>query len=576
MPAPVATAILFLVAAEPVTFHRNVAPILREHCAPCHHPGQTAPFSLLTYDDARKHAPQIARVTRRRYMPPWLPAPGFGEFEGERRLTDAQIETLGTWAATGAREGPASDADRPPVFTPGWQLGPPDLVITAAKPFTAPADGPDVFWNFVLSPDVRDTRYVSAIEIRPGNARAVHHANLLIDRSRTARRRGEGFPGMDIVMESDTFDPDSHFLFWKPGGTPWKEPPGMAWRLDPANDLVLNAHLRPTGKPEIIQPSVGFYFTSERQTRFPMLIQLEHDGALDIPPGAQDFLVADEFRLPLDVDLLAIYPHAHYLGRLLEGFATLPDGKKEPLIRIPDWDLNWQAVYRYRKPMFLPAGTVVAMRFHYGNPSAKRVRGGNQSTDEMAHLWLQVLPRGEGDQRAVLQEALMTRRLEKYPADFSAHFNLGALLLGRKEIPSAMTHLLAALQAEPEQPAALNTFGVALENDGKLHEATAQFRHVLRIRPDDASAAYNLGQVLHELGDQAATEGRLAEALDNYRELVSLRPGDPDLRNNFGILFARSGDNVRAMAEFEAALKINPSHAAARRNLEVAKRKVAR
>ncbi len=113
---------------------------------------------------------------------------------------------------------------------------------------------------------------------------------------------------MDIAIASDTFDPDSHFLFWKPGATPWEEPAGMSWRLDPGNDLILNVHLQPTGKPELIQPSVGFYFTREPQTRYPMLLQLEHDGALDIPPGDRDFLASDDFRLPLDVGLLALTP----------------------------------------------------------------------------------------------------------------------------------------------------------------------------------------------------------------------------------------------------------------------------
>src|SRR5207249_1441720 len=238
-----------------------------------------------------------------------------------------------------------------------------------------------------------------------------------------------------------------------------------------------------------------------------------HDGALDIPPGTRDFLVSDDFRMPLDVDLLAVYPHAHYLGKLLEGYATLPDGSRRWLIRNPDWDPNWQAVFRYRKPIFLPKGTVVSMRFHYDNSAAnprnpnsppKRVAGGNQSTDEMAHLWLQVLPRGSGDRRMTLQEAVMLHRLEKYPADFSAHFNLGALMLSRKDSAAAIGYLRNALRVEPEQPVALNTLGAALESAGRRDEALAQFQHALRIQPDYASARYNLATAL-------AAEGRLEE-----------------------------------------------------------------
>jgi len=607
-------------AAQSVTFYRQIAPILFEHCAPCHRPGEAGPFPLLTYEDARKRAAQIANVTRRRYMPPWLPEPGYGVFANQQRLSDAQIQLIENWAATGAREGAISDSPRPPNFTSGWQLGPPDLIVKVAKPFSVPADGPDVFWNFLLSPSVGQTRYVKAIEIRPGNARSVHHANLLLDRARSSRRQektpGEGFPGMDLTLETETFDPDSHFLFWKPGGAPRVEPDGMAWRLDPGNDLVLNVHFHPTGKPELAQPSIGLYFTDKPQTKFPMLVQIERDRALNIPPGMSDFLVSDDFRLPLDVDVIAVYPHAHYLGTLLEGYATLPDGSRRWLIRIPRWDINWQAVYRYRQPLFLPKGSVVSMRFHYDNsadnprnPNAppKRVVGGNQSLDEMGHLWLQVLPRG-GDQRAALQEALMRHRLENDPANFSAHFNLGVLLLGRKDASAAITHLRESLRLEPEQPLAINDLGAALELEGRVEDALEQFRWALRLQPDYTNARFNLANglaaqgkldeaaanfrqvlstvtedraareqlvaVLIRTGNAAATEGRFSDAAASYRELVTLRPGDADLRNNLGIILARSGDLTSAAEQFEAALKANPSHQTARRNLEVIRDKL--
>ena len=353
------------------------------------------------------------------------------------------------------------------------------------------------------------TRWVKAIEIRPGNIRAVHHANVLIDRSRSARMQektpGAGFPGMDLNIESDTFDPDSHFLFWKPGGTPWVEPAGMAWRADPGADLVLNVHMQTTGKPEFVQPSIGLYFTSEPATKFPMLVQLEHDGALDIPAGDADFPVSDDFVVPMDMDVLAVYPHAHYLGRLLEGYATLPDGVRKWLIRIPDWDPNWQAVYRYAEPVFLPKGTVVSMRYHYDNSAAnprnpnqppERVRGGNQATDEMAHLWLQVLPRGGEDRRQELQEAIMLHRLEKYAGDFMAQFNLGALMLSRGRSADAVPYLRGAVAARPDHPVALNTLGAALLSAGDTTAAAGLFERALTANPRYTNARYNLANAL--------------------------------------------------------------------------------
>jgi tetratricopeptide (TPR) repeat protein len=571
----------------------------------------------------RKRGPQIVSVIKRRYMPPWLPEAGYGDFQEERRLTAEQIRTIEEWVRQGAPAGLPAAAPPPPKFVPGWHFGEPDLVIQAAVPYRLPAGGPDQYWNFVLPLKVPVARWVKAIEIRPGNIRAVHHANVLIDRSRSARMQeqtpGAGFPGMDLNIESDTFDPDSHFLFWKPGGTPWVEPAGMAWRADPGTDLVLNVHMQPTGKPELVQPSIGLYFTAEPATQYPMLLQLENDAALDIPPGDADFPVSDDFVVPMDMDVLAIYPHSHYLGHLLEGYATLPDAARKWLIRIPDWDPNWQAVYRCKEPVFLPKGTVVSMRYRYDNSAAnprnpnqppRRVRGGNQATDEMAHLWLQVLPRGRQDRRMDLQEAIMLRRLEKYPGDFTAQFNLGALMLARGAQADAVPYLRGAVAARPNHPVALNTLGAALLSAGNATEASGlfaqalqanprytnarynlanalaeqqrweqaagEFRKVLAENPDDPGARQHLGEVLRLWGDQRVKQGSLEEAAACLRESLDFRQDDAVLHSDLGTLLARLGRIREAVPEFEAALRIDPKLETARHNLQAARARLAR
>ena len=274
-------------AAEPVTFNKHIAPLIFEYCSPCHRPGEAAPFPLLTYDDARKHAAQIRAVTQRRYMPPWLPEPGYGDFVGERRLTAVQLAFIAEWVKQGAPEGNSADLPPQPRFTEGWQMGAPDLMVQIPEPYRLEASGSDTFRNFVVPVNLKDTKYVRAIELRPGNKRVVHHANIWIDRRQSLRRRDgadgqPGFPGMDVSTEarSNSFDPDSHFLFWKPGTVLEPEPDDMSWRLDPGTDLILNLHLQPSGKQETIQPVIGFYFTSQPPRRRPMLLQLEHDGAL--------------------------------------------------------------------------------------------------------------------------------------------------------------------------------------------------------------------------------------------------------------------------------------------------------
>ncbi|MDQ6665050.1 MAG: tetratricopeptide repeat protein, partial [Acidobacteriota bacterium] len=509
-PAPYASRPAIGCAIADITFHHDIAPILYRYCSPCHRPGESAPFSLLSYEDARRHASQIGVVTHSRYMPPWPPEPGFGDFAGSRRLSKTQLDLIAAWIGTGMPAGDPATGPPPPSYTEGWQLGPPDLIVQVPKPFQLPAASGDVFRNFVIPVHVDHATYVRAIELRPGDRKLVHHANIVIDRARSLRGRDgidgqPGFPGMDVGTESgDTFDPDSHFLFWKPGTVPEPEPEDMAWRLDPETDLILNLHLQPSGKVETVQPSVGIFYSKTPPTRFPMLLQLEHDGAIDIPAGSKSFTVADKITLPVAVDLLKIYPHAHYLGKRVEAWADLPDGTRRPLIKINDWDINWQAVYTYREPVHLPKGAVVAMRIAYDNTAEnvrnpnhppERVKNGDRSRDEMGHVWLQVVA-AEGaerdpDPRLALQEAVMLRRLQKYPGDFTAHYNLGALYQVQNRNPQAIEQYRMALAIDPAQVSARNALGSAFLSEGQNADAIRELRETIRLQPQYSAAHFN-------------------------------------------------------------------------------------
>jgi len=561
-----------------ITFNRDIASIIFRSCDRCHRPGESGPFSLLTYDDVRKHARQIEVVTRTRFMPPWLPEPQALKFADEWRLSDEQIAIIEKWVKEGTPEGNPADLPPQPKFAEGWQLGQPDLVLKAAKPYLLLASGSDMYWNFIFPVPIDRTRWVKAVEIRPGDKRFVHHANILVDRLQNSRQRetepGAGFEGMEIKIESEAFDPDSHFLFWKPGTVPYLEPEGMALRLDKATDLVLNVHLQPSGKPETIQPTIGLYFTDQPATKFPMLLQLQSDANLDIPAGEKDFVVSDQLTLPIDVDLLAIYPHAHYLGKDLQAVATLPDGSTIMLIRILQWDLNWQAVYRYAEPLFLPRGTTVSMRYVYDNSEnnalnpnhpPERVRGGNRSKDEMAHLWLQVLPRDfdpkAGDPRMVLQEALARHNIQNNKGDFEAHYNLGAMLMARGNTAEGIAQYEAALQIRPQDATVNNALGAALLAAGEPDHAIPYLRAAAQNSLSYFDAHYNLGNAL-------ASEGDLGGAAEQFTEAVRLRPDDADAHANLGSALAELGHFAEAKAQFERALEINPDHALARENLK--------
>ena len=604
------------------TFAKDIAPMVFSYCSACHRVGESAPFSLLNYADVKKHAGQIATVTKSRYMPPWLPEPGFGDFDGVRRLSERQIALIQQWVEHGAPEGDWAEMPTPPKFSEGWQLGKPDLILQMPRGYTLRAGGSDVYRNFIFSVPVNGTRYVKAVEVRPGNPKIVHHANILIDRDRTSRpldgADGEpGFPGMELKITSESFDPDGYFLFWKPGATPFVEADGMAWRVDRGTDLVLNMHLQPSGKSEEVQPALGLYFTDTPPAHHPMLLQLENDKALDIPAGVASFPVKDDFTLPVDVDVLAVYPHAHYLGKDMQGFATLPNGVKKWLIWIKHWDLNWQAVYRYSKPLFLPKGTTISMRYNYdnsaGNPAnpnrpPKRVTAGNRASDEMAHLWLQVLPRDEtGDRgRVLLQEALMRAKLRKDPLDFSANYNLGSAVASQGKYDEAIRSFSQALKAAPADATVHNSLGAALEAAGRLDEAVRHFEEALKVRPDYPDAHYNLANALlsegkfeeaarhlrqvlranpgdaaaqaklvaalQEQGKALAGESKVVEAIRVFREALEISPNDADLLTNAGTACARSGALSEAEALFERALRVDPGHEVALRNLEMVRR----
>lgn len=561
-----------------LTFNRDIAPIIFHSCSTCHRPGEAAPFSLLTYADVKRHARQIAEVTKARSMPPWLPEPQKLKFADEMRLSDAEINRIQSWVEQGETEGSPADLPPQPKFAEGWRLGEPDLVLKSEKPLVLPPQGTDTYWNFIFHLPIQQTKWVKAVEIRPGDKQYVHHANILVDRAGESRMReaepGAGFGGMEIRIESQVFDPDSHLLFWKPGTIPSVEPEGMALRLDKGTDLVLNTHLQPSGKPEVIQPSIGLYFTSHPATKVPMLLQLENDAKLDIPAGDKDFPVSDEFTLPIDVDLMAIYPHAHYLGKDIQASAALPDGTRETLIHIPQWNLNWQAVYRYAAPVRLPKGTTISLRYSYDNSDQNpmnpnhppvRVRGGNRSADEMCHLWLQVLPvnfdPSRGDPRMALQEALARHNVEKDPADFEAHYNLGAMLQARNSLNAAISEYTAAVNLSPQDAVANNALGAALLAAGHPERSAPYLQAALKSRPDYFDAHYNLALALAQQNDFPAASQHFAEAL-------KLQPQDANVEANFGAALAEMGQLSEAKSHFEHALLLDPNQPIAKENLD--------
>lgn len=541
------------------TFAKDVAPLVYASCAPCHRPGQPAPFSLLSYTDVHKKRTQIVEVTSKRLMPPWLMT--HGDFEGDRRLRPEQIELLQKWVENGAPRGEVADEPPSPTFASGWQLREPDLILTVPEVLSVPADGPNVFRNLVIPVDAGPLRYVEAVEIRP-ESRAVHHAVLAVDATRESRRRDAldaepGFPGM---VPGAALPPDGHFLGWTPGKQVRRNAPGMAWRLFPGNDLVLQLHLVPTGKPEIVQPRIGLYFTDVPTAIEPYPVVLFSEQ-IDLPPGERDFVVRDHVTLPVPVTLHRLYPHAHYLCRRMRAWAKLPDGAEQELFRIDAWDFDWQDDYECKTPVLLPAGSTVAMEYHYDNSAdnpanphrpPRQVGFGQESTDEMGTLTLMVTVADRAE-RLRLAEACHVRDLEKAPRDSGLRLRLAGIRREMGRSADALAAVQEVLQRAPDDVAAWFELGLCHEKGGNVEAAERAYGEALQRDPGHGGAHLQFGSMI-------APRGRTKEAIVHFEAALRALPNVPLLHCNLGTARFVEGDLLAAERSYRRALELDGNY----------------
>ena len=563
-----------------VTFAQDIAPIIYANCAPCHRPDGAAPFSLVTYEDVRGRATLIAGVTKARAMPPWKPEAPPGTFIGERRLTDAQIARLDQWARAGAPEGNAAAMPPAPRWIPGWQLGEPDLVIPLPE-YTLPADGLDAFRNFVVPIPGSMRRYVRGLEFRPASA-AIHHANIRIDYTQSSRRLDEGDPApgySGIILHSADY-PDGHFLGWTPGQVPPVSPKGLAWRLDPGGDFVVQLHMRTTGKTEVLQPMIGLFFTDDPPDLLPVMLRLGRQN-IDIPDGEPAYRSADDYLLPVDVQIHALQPHSHSRATRVRAWAALPNGTTRSLISIPKWDFKWQDVYRLAAPVWLPAGTRIHTEYVFdnsaGNPRnpespPKRARWGFKSSDEMADVWIQVMTHTDTERQRLVREFRSKASTESAvgyemqiavdPDNAALHDDVALLYLELGRPEAAAPHFEATARLRPNSPAALHNLGTAREAAGRQADAVALYEAAIALDPTYAPARLNLGNIW-------LLQGRVADAISQYREALRVQPENADAHNNLGRLLFAQGQ-PEAVDHLREAIRLQPAHMAAHFNLATA------
>ncbi len=387
------------------TYCKDVAPILQKNCQECHRPGQVGPFALETYEQARKRATDIAAVVDDLSMPPWKAAPHVGvAFKDARTLPDHDVATLVAWAEVGTPEGDRADLPPPAVFANDWQLGAPDLVIDTGTDYPVPAAGEDIYRCFVVPTKLARDMYVRAIEYRPGNRRVVHHILAYVDTSGKARERDLADPGPGYSCFGGPGEPINGDLGgWAPGNRPSQLPEGVGRSLPRKSDVIIQVHYHPSGKAETDRSRIGLYFA-----RKPIKQTLHWNAAanfeMQLPPGESNIEIKASWEVPVDVLAYAVTPHMHLLGKDMQMSVKYPDGRAQDLIKVDNWDFNWQYTYYFQQPIELPKGTRLLVTAHFDNSASnprnpnkppKLVTWGEATTDEMCIGFLAVTKKGQ-------------------------------------------------------------------------------------------------------------------------------------------------------------------------------------
>jgi len=561
-------------ATSPPTWHGAIQRDIATHCGGCHRPGTPAPFVLASYEDVRRRRSQILRMVEARTMPPWLPDTTHAEpLADDRRLSDATIERLQRWVAAGAPEGdpaaaPAAELQTATDPAPAWRLGTPDLIVRPGAAVAVAADGVDTFRNLVIPLALERPRWVRAVEWGLAHP-AVHHAVLHLDRSGQCRTLdaadpGPGFGGMDMGSSGP---PGGYFVGWTPGKAPRPLGAGMAFALQPGDDLVVQLHLTPTGKAEAVAVQLGLYFTDTAPTREPVGLMLSREDIV-LPAGRAGHVVRDRMVLPAAIELHGVYPHAHYLGRRFSIHAQPPDGARRDLLSIPRWDFNWQDDYRFAEPVVLPAGTALTMEVEFDNSAANpfqtsqppiEVRFGFGSRDEMATASFLGFPL-RPETKPLFDEARWRHEVEQKPDDWFCRTALARVLVQSGRPREALPHLQHALRIQDDAVDAWTVLAAALVGLGDEGGAIRALEESLTLQADQPQTRIDLAGLRLRQGDAAGAQRELLAVLARH-------PGHFFARVQLGQLHASQGAFAEAVAAFERALQERPEHAPLWNNL---------
>ncbi|WP_230774069.1 c-type cytochrome [Roseiconus lacunae] len=420
---------------ESVDYENDVAPIIAQHCSGCHQPNQSGPFPLLTFEDVATQAETIEAVIAEGYMPPWKPVDTGVKFVNERHINDHDREVISAWIAAGKPRGQRPQSSQVSAVGTAeqsdqtdWLLGQPDLVVSMKAPFKIPADGPDLYRSFVFEVGLTEDRWIKAMEVRPSARGAMHHALFFVDPTGKLRERHgsdgrTGFNGMSFLNAAWTGADGIAENFnrglggYVPGATPTRLPGDLARKLPAGSDIVMQTHFHPIGRSVTEQATLAIYFADKAPSHELIPLQLPPlfgiGAGIDVPAGEANFVVRHSYTLPIDVSAIEVGGHAHYICRSMRLDATLPGGRMRTLLRIEDWDLDWQDSYQFADAIDLPAGTRLDVCIKYDNSAAnpsnpftppRQIAWGRESTDEMGSMILNLVARNESERDVLIKD----------------------------------------------------------------------------------------------------------------------------------------------------------------------------
>ncbi len=379
------------------TFNRDIAPIMQQRCQACHRPQGLAPFPLVTFEETANRGHLIRLVTEAKTMPPWKPIDGCGEFQGSGPLRPLEIATISKWVRGGMPEGDPAHRPPAPDFSDSWQIGEPDVSLELAEPFTPPAHD-DSFQCFVLPGVSSQPRYVRAIDFRPGARKMVHHILAYVDTSNEAERLDAEDPSPGYsCFGGPKFPPAAILGAWFPGAEPLKLPDGTSILIPANGKIVLQVHYHPHhGETATDQTEMALYLDDEAPAA-PFEYLLAENTNFVVPAGDPSFRVSASYEIATPVTALNIGTHAHWLAQTMKVDAVYPDGGRECLISIANWDPSWQGMYTFQEPKKLPAGTRLELEATYDNTAnnprnpnspPKDVPYGEKATNEMCSVYV--------------------------------------------------------------------------------------------------------------------------------------------------------------------------------------------